>query len=134
MNVRPVIAAYMQDPVIAALVGDRVALAQIPQIGSFAPQMEYNIISDNEEPEVQYNGTAGVLCRARVQFNPWAQTMAQVEAVHAALRAVMNYRHQITVGGKLLISVRVDLVGPASKDNDAGLWTQPVDYVLRYYD
>jgi hypothetical protein len=69
-----------------------------------------------------------------VQINPLAATIAEVKSIHAALRAVMDFKHSQTVAGKLVMSCRLDLMGLLDKDNDAGVWTQPADYVLQWYE
>ena len=131
MNPDPIIQAGLKSAPLVALIGNRYALAQLPANTAY-PAIVYTIVDTVPEPNV--NPFAGArLHRARVQFNPLALSMGAVKELHTALITAMDYIHNETVGGKLVMSCRVGMAGPASKDNDAGVYTQPLDFILRYY-
>jgi len=68
-------------------------------------------------------------------MNPLAATMAEVDAIHAALRKLLDFKHHVTIAGKLVTSIRRLPSSPvASKDPDRGIWTSPADYMLTYYE
>jgi len=132
MSAEAIVAAFMNDASITALVSTRKALAQLPQNTTF-PALVYTVISLVPKPIVAYQTTAQ-RARARVQINPIATTQASVIAIHAAVRAVMDFKHQTTVGGHIVVSSRLDMIGPIERDVDAGVWTQPADYQILFVE
>jgi hypothetical protein len=130
MNAEQIVAAMLSAAGVTALVGARRALRQLPT-NTAMPALVYQVISSDPTPELALRTR---LARARVQINPLAATIAEVKSIHAAVRAVMDFKHSQTVAGKLVMSCRLDLMGLLDKDNDAGVWTQPADYVLQWYE
>ncbi len=133
MNPEALIGAWLPTiPGLVALVGTRIALAQLPQ-GTTYPALVYTVIDAIPEPTVNPFASPQ-LVRARVQFNPLGATMSTVKAIQLALRDGIDFTHRQTKGGKFVVSCRADMLGPTSKDNEAGVYTQSQDYVLRYYE
>jgi hypothetical protein len=130
MNAEAIVAALLSAPGVVALVGTRRALRQLPQ-GTAMPALVYQVVTANPTPELNIETR---LARSRVQINPLAATVAEVKAIHAAVRATMDFLHAQTVAGKAVVSCRLDLVGLMDKDNEAGVWTQPADYLLQWYE
>lgn len=128
MSAESIVAAWLTDSTIAALVGSRVALHELPQ-GTTYPNITYHVVSAVPAPIVAYQ-TGPQRAWSRVQINPQALTLPEVFAIHDALRALMDFKHSITIGGKLIVSSRVDTFGPVSKDVMTLAWTKPVDYKL----
>lgn len=127
MNPEPIIAALLQAPAVLAVVpAQRQALEQLAQ-GAAAPALVYRAVS--VVPMGRLCGPASTYT-SRVQINPLATTPAQVQALHALVRTAVETVAPATVAGRRLISARFDGLGPASKDDFTGLWTQPADYVL----
>lgn len=133
MNPEKLVGAWLASiPTLTALVGGRIALAQLPQ-GTTYPALVYTVVDALPQPNVDpFNSPQRV--RARVQFNALAQNMATVKSIQAVLRTALDFQHQRTIDGKLVVSSRADMLGPASKDNEAGVYTQPQDYVIHYYE
>jgi hypothetical protein len=46
----------------------------------------------------------------------------------------MDFKLQQVFAGKTVISSRVELLGPIEKDDEIGVFTQSVDYMLMYYE
>lgn len=132
MNPELIIAAFLADASITALVGTRKALSQLPQNTTF-PALVYQVVTANPQPHLNYAGEPQ-MAQARIQINPLAVTVGEVKAIHAAVRAVMDFKQQVIVAGKRVVSCRLDTVGPADRDIESGLWTQPADYMLVYYE
>lgn len=132
MNPELIIANWLTDASITALVGTRKALIQLPANSTF-PALVYNIVDAIPQPFVAANRERE-LAQARIQFNPLAKTMAEIIAIKDALRALLDFKHQVTIAGKLVVSMRVIDVGPMEKDNDSGLFTQRIDYRLWWYE
>jgi hypothetical protein len=132
MNTELVIAALLNVSGVNALVSTRKAANQLPQ-GTTYPALVYTVISATPEPNLDYAHDAQ-LVRARVQINPLAKSIAEVKAIHAAVRAALDFKHYVEASGKTVMSCRVANAGPLDKDNESGVWTQPVDYLLRYYE
>lgn len=132
MNPELIVAALLNHPSITALVGTRRALAQLPQ-NTAMPAIVYNVLNADPRPNLDY-ADGPQMAQARIQLNPLALTIPEVKAIHSALRAVLDFKHNSTVAGKLVVSCRFNLLGPMDKDNEAGIWTQPADYLLAYYE
>lgn len=132
MNPESIIAAWLNDASITALVGTRKALVQLPANSTF-PALVYNVVDSIPQPTVAAN-LQPELAQARIQFNPLATTVGGVIAIKDALRALLDFKHQVTIGGKLVVSMRLIDVGPMEKDIDSGLFTQRVDYRLWWYE
>ena len=127
-----IIATMLNVPGVVDLVGSRRALAQLPP-NTAMPALVYTVIDSRPAPNVAYqSGEQRAL--ARVQINPLATTIAGVKAIHDAVRGVLDFQHQTIVVGQKVISCRLDLMGPVDKDNDAGVWTQPYDYLLHFVE
>ena len=77
-------------------------------------------------------GSVVVAVDARIQVNPVATTLASVKAIHAAVDAALSALNNTTVGGKRIVHCVWALLGPADHDIETGLWTQPVDFSLRW--
>lgn len=132
MSIETIVAAWLADSTITALVGDRRALSQLPQNSTF-PALVYQVIDMTPQPIVAYQTTAQ-RARARVQINPLAGTIAEVQAIHTALRALLDFKHHVVIAGKTIVTSRLELLGPTDKDNDAGVWTQPADYTITWVE
>lgn len=132
MNVELIIAAMLNDASITALVGSRKALSQLPQ-NTAMPAIVYQVVDAQPRPHVNY-ATEPQIAVARIQINPLAQDIAKVKAIHTALRSVLDLKHNTIVAGKRVVSCRFSMLGSMDKDNEAGVWTQPADYVLMWYE
>ena len=132
MNAEIIVASLLNNAAITNIVGARRALGQLPQ-NTAMPALVYQIIDGVPEPNVAYQvGAQRAL--ARIQINPLGLTIPDVKSIHAAVRSVLDFKHQQTVAGKLVISCRFDTMREISKDIDSGIWTQSADYILRYYE
>lgn len=126
------IATMLNTPSIVALVGTRRALVQQPP-NTPMPALVYTVIDSKPTPTVAYQfGEQRAL--ARIQINPLATTIGELKAIHEAVRTVLDFKHQTIIVGQKVISCRLDLMGPVDKDTDAGVWTQPYDYLLNFVE
>lgn len=132
MNPEIIIATLLNTPAITNLVGNRRALGQLPQNSTF-PALVYNVIDSVPVPNVAYQ-VGKQMARARIQFNPLAVNISDIKQIQAALRTVLDFKHQQTVATKLVVSCRLATIGDMEKDTDADIWTQSVDYILQYYE
>jgi len=131
MNAEIIVGALLNVPEITALVGQKRALSQLPT-NTKPPALVYQVIDSVPMPNVNFSEPA--MARARVQINPLAMTIAEVKSIHAAVRNALDFKHQVLAAGKTVISCRLDIQGVAQKDPETDIWTQSVDYVLRYYE
>jgi len=129
VNPELIIAALLGAPGVTALVGTRRALGQLPQ-GSAFPGVVYQVVDAMPTPQVSLR--TPVRARARVQINPLAKAVPEVKAIHAAVRAALEQAGPFTAAGKRVLSCRFASLGPMDCDDDAGIWTQPADYLLIY--
>lgn len=132
MNAELVVATMLSDSSITNLVGNRKAVSQLPQNTTF-PALVYQVISNMPDPTLDY-ASAPQLTRARIQFNPLATSIGEIKSIHSALRGVFDFKHNTVVGSVTVMSCRLEMMGVVEKDNDIGVWTQPADYLLAYYE
>lgn len=132
MNVEIIVASFLNDASITALVGTRKAAVQLPQ-GTAMPAIIYNIIDNRPQPNLAAN-LDNQIARARVQINVLANDIAKLKQIHSAIRNVMDYVHKTTVAGKLVVSSRVDIMSQMDKDSETGVWNQSIDYIIQYYE
>ncbi len=132
MNAEIIVASLLNKTAITAIVGNRRALGQLPQ-NTAMPAVVYNVINNIPEPNLAYQIGAQV-AYARIQINPLALTIPEVKSIHAAIRTAIDFTHQQTVAGKKIISCRFETIRELTRDIDSGIWTQPADYILRYYE
>lgn len=132
MSAELIVGEMLSAANIVAIVGTRRALSQLPQ-NTAMPALVYSIIDVIPMPNVAYqNGLQRA--QARVQINPLATSIGGMKAIHAAVRVAMDFKHQITVAGHTVISCRLESMGMTEKDNEAGIWTQPYDYILQFIE
>jgi uracil phosphoribosyltransferase len=132
MSAEQIVSTWLSDASITALVGSRRALSQLPQNTAY-PALVYQVVTNTPAPHLNY-ATERQESVARVQLNPLARDIATIKSIHSALRALLDFRHNIVIAGKTIISCRLGVAGVVEKDNDLGIWTQSADYVLRYYE
>ena len=132
MSAELLIPAMLNHASITALIGTRLALHRLPQ-NTVMPACVYNVISDNPDPYINYQ-SGQQITKARVQINALALTVASVVSIHAAIRNLLDYKHNLTYSGIKVMSSRVDFKGPYEKDDETGIWTRPIDYILQYYE
>lgn len=123
-------AALMKDASLAALVGKRVALAQLDQ-GTPYPALVYQLVSSNARPYLAGQQEPGKTT-FRLQLNPLAKTINEITAIHAAARTLCMRLDGETVAGCRIIHVEAATVGNYDKDNAAGVWTRPADYLITF--
>lgn len=117
---------------ISDVVGDRFAMGQLPQ-GTLYPALVYHIVTAVPVSEVSYQRRSQRIS-ARVQFSPLAVEWEDVVAIHAALRSTFDFIHATTVGSNFVVSSRFELLTQPARDDEFGIWTQPADYLLVYYE
>lgn len=132
MSAELIVASLLNVTGVTALVGTRKALRQLPQ-NTAMPALVYQVIDSVATPHLNY-ATERQMARARVQINPLALDVGGVKSIHAAVRAALDFKQQVTAAGKTVISCRLETTGLMDRDNDAGVWTQPADYILMYYE
>ena len=132
MNPELIVAAMLNTTAINALVGTRKAMGQLPQNTTF-PAIVYTIVDSSPQPHLNYSGERQ-MARARIQVNVIAKSISEIKAIFDAVRAAMDFKLQQTFASKTVVSSRLELMNPAEKDNDIGVWMQPVDYILMWYE
>lgn len=120
--------ALLLAPGVAALVGDRCALKQLPQ-GSDLPALVYQTITSTDTPYLDDDSGLTVF---RLQVNPLALDVPTVNHIHKAVAAaVLAVRDQV-VAGKRVISVQAAGRAGFDKDQVSGAWTRPADYLVTF--
>ena len=132
MNPELIVASMLNVAGVTALVGNRRAMGQLPQNTAF-PAIVFTIVDATPMPNLNFS-SGNQMARARIQINPIAKTIGEVKSILEAVRAAMDFKLQQVFAGKTVISSRVELLGPIEKDDDLGVFTQSVDYMLMYYE
>lgn len=132
MNPELIVASMLNVAGITSLVGSRRAMGQLPQNTAF-PALVYTIVDATPMPHLNYS-VERQMARARIQINPIAKSIPEVKSILDAVRAAMDFKLQQVYATKTIISSRMELLGPIEKDDDLGVWTQSVDYMLMYYE
>lgn len=132
MNPELIVAAMLNVAGVTNLVGNRRAMGQLPQNTAF-PALVYTIVDATPMPHLNYS-VERQMARARIQINPIAKTIPEVKSILDAIRAAMDFKLQQVYATKTVISSRMELLGPIEKDDDLGVWTQSVDYMLMWYE
>lgn len=128
MNAEPIADALLRVPGVTAVVAQRIALEQLPQ-GSEYPALVYRSIST---APVENLCTASAAHVSRLQINPMAATMAEVNALHILVRAALESDASRTAAGQRVMSCRFAGFGPVSRDEFTGVWTKSADYTLMH--
>jgi hypothetical protein len=131
VNPELIIAAMLNQSTITALVGNRRALSRLPQNSTY-PGLVYQIIDAEPRPSLNYS--VDDMAFARIQINPLAVTLPEVKNIHAVVRTAIDFKHHQVFAGKTVVSCRFENLGPVDRDDDAGIWTQPADYILMWYE
>lgn len=132
MNPELIVAAMLNVAGVTNLVGNRRAMGQLPQNTAF-PALVYTIVDATAMPHLNFS-TERQMARARIQINPIAKSIPEVKSILDAVRAAMDFKLQQVYATKTVISSRMELLGPIEKDDDLGVWTQSVDYMLMWYE
>jgi len=132
MNPELIVASMLNVAGVTNLVGNRRAMGQLPQNTVF-PALVYTIVDAAAMPHLNFS-TERQMARARIQINPIAKSIAEVKSILDAVRAAMDFKLQQVYATKTVISSRLELLGPIEKDDDLGVWTQSVDYMLMWYE
>jgi ribosome maturation protein Sdo1 len=132
MNPELIVAAMLNVAGVTNLVGNRRAMGQLPQNTAF-PALVYTIVDATPMPHLNYS-VERQMARARIQINPIAKSIPEVKSILDAIRAAMDFKLQQVYATKTVISSRLELLGPIEKDDDLGVWTQSVDYMLMWYE
>ena len=123
-------ATFLNQSTVTA-VASSVALSQLPKGATF-PAIVYQTI--DLVPQRNVNHLDGTLAQARVQITGIAKSIADLKSVLAAVRTVMDYQHNVTMGGATVVSSRFASMGFVDRDNESGLWVQSADYLILFYE
>jgi len=126
-----IVTAFLNDSTIISLVDDRIACVQLSE-NETHPAIVYNVIDLIPAPHVNINEPQ--LASARVQITAIATTIAEIKSILSAVRNLMDFQHNVTMGGYAVISSRFALLSLIDRENEAGLWAQSADYIIRYYE
>lgn len=132
MALENIVDQLLDTPAVRALVGRRWALEQIDEQGY--PCITYMVVTDRSDPTVAFQKERNpTRFDSRVQVNVHGKTRAQVLEVRAAVEAALDKRVQLTVAGHRLLASRLLQRGNMPRDDSLGVYTQSIDFRLRYY-
>lgn len=116
-----------------AIVAARVYPGRLPQ-NIEMPAVSVELVSGVDILPITANA-GGVLIKSRVQVTVMAKTYTELKALHEAIRKALLFKSGLFTfaAPNPVVTVRVigiirDLIGPDSRDDDLGLYEQPIDY------
>jgi branched-subunit amino acid transport protein len=131
MSAELITAALLNVAGVTNLVGDRRALAVLPQ-NCAMPALVYSTVSTT--PILTMNALWGPqLLESRVQVTALALTPAGVEQILAAVMAAMNLKSG-TYAGKSVARIVRDIKPPIARDNEANVWHGSQDFMAHWYE
>jgi len=128
MSAENICAALLNVPALQEIVSTRIALVEAPQ-GSGFPAIAYSVVSDTPEERMCQRSNDFT---ARVQINPLAASMIQVQTLHSLIQEALQVTAPLVVGDSLVLACNFAGYGPISKDDFSGMWTKPADFMLIY--
>lgn len=132
MSVEMIVDSLLDHPQVKALVVDRWALGRLPE-GEY-PSIVYLFPNTIDRPNLANHRQATPQRQdARCQVNLYAVERSGVIALRGAVHAALGNKFQVQVAGHLVISCMRVLQGPIYRDDEVGVWTQSIDYLLRFY-
>lgn len=118
-------------PLIARVPAAKIAAGAIP-IGTVLPAVAINHIDTIERLSVDMAGTK-IMATARVQVTVQAKTyIDQKQILELVRRALPNTRG--TVNGVEVDSILPDGSGPDLRDDDAGIYMQSRDFIVKFLE
>lgn len=131
MSAELITAALLNVAGVTNLVGDRRALAVLPQ-NCTMPALVYSTISTT--PIFTMNALSGPqLLESRIQVTALAITPAAVEQILAAVMAAMNLKSGAYAGKNVARIIR-DIKAPITRDNEANVWYGSQDFMALWYE
>jgi hypothetical protein len=140
--IESVVQILLAVPAVQAVVGNRIALQQLRQ-GSEYPALVHQVVSSTPWQRLCSPSTAHI---SRVQINPIAPTMVQVNDLHDLVRTalqsdaervertrlVLQWSEYYGLPFERVVSCRLQVFGPATRDEFTGMWTKPADYLIHH--
>jgi len=118
-------------PLLAAVPADRILSAVIP-INTVLPAICVNHISTSERVTVAANDST-ILATSRVQVTVQAKTYADQKAILELVRKACPLS-RATINGVVVDSILPDIAGPDFRDDEAGIFMQSRDFIVKFYE
>ncbi len=130
MSAAAIVAALLNDPLIVAAVGGRIARRRLPQ-GSALPGLVYTL--PNSIPVPRMNLISGPqLERTRIQVVGLAMTSDGVDQVLDLVKSTLAMKSG-TYAGALVAGVESDIRLDVDQDPSDGVWYGPQDFIMLWY-
>lgn len=130
MSASPVVHALLSGAGgVTSIVNDRIYPVVVPQ-GKTMPAIAYEPISAWRPPAIDAYAPTH-LTKARMQINPMATKYSELQQLLAAIKAAMQFQRGV-IGGITVHSVLHAGEGPAQFDQQLGLFTQPIDFIVTH--
>jgi len=114
-------------PLIAQVPATRILPGLIP-LGTVLPAIAYNLISGVPQKSIDMSTQ---IVRARIQVSVQTKTYPQQKQIIELIKAACDAK-QGTIAGYHIDSVMADIDGPDLRDDDAGIYMQTVDFIVKY--
>lgn len=116
---------------VTTLVGDRIYPGIVPQ-GKALPALAVQHISSVELTTIDANAAFG-LVKSRVQVTVLAANYPDQKTLLDEVRKACNYQRGV-IQSVRVISVIRDNHGPDMRDDDAGIYTQSIDFQVTHQE
>lgn len=114
-------------PLTNVVPSTRILPGMIP-IGTTLPAVAYNFISGVRPKSI---GMATLMTTSRIQVTVMTKNYADQKEIIGLVRAACDAK-QGDFGGTDVDSCIVDIEGPDQRDDDAGIFMQTVDFMLKW--
>lgn len=117
-------------PLIAVVPAAKIMAGRIPQNTALPAIGVMHVSTVRRHPVA---GTATELCTSRVQITVHAATYPTQKSILVLIRAALP-RTRGTVNGVVVDSLMHELDGPDMSDDEAGIFEESVDYVVKFIE
>lgn len=118
---------WAHAPLTAVVPTTRIFPGLIP-LGTTLPAIAYNFISGVPEKGIDMQTH---MVRARIQVSVQTKTYPQQKQIVELIKDACDAK-QGTIAGYHIDSVLQDTIGPDLRDDDAGIYMQTVDFIVKY--
>jgi Protein of unknown function (DUF3168) len=116
---------------ITALVGARISESRMVENDPY-PALVLDLVSGNLIHPI--NAAQGPhLVQARVQVTALGKTVGDVKTLLEQVRLACEFQRG-AIAGVTVVSIVRDLIGPDAKNDELGVYYQPHDYMVTFYE
>jgi hypothetical protein len=121
-------ALLVADAALTAVVPSSRILPGLIPLGTTLPAIAYNFISGVPSKNIAMGNS---IVRARIQVTVQTKSYPEQKNIIEMIKTACDAK-QGTLGSQQIDSVLADVTGPDLRDDDAGIYMQTVDFIVKY--